>query len=114
MVRLCLAPLMHGNAQWAALASLFCGDTVVLLPHFDPEEVWRTIERRRVNVLVLIGDAMARPMIEAYREGDYDASSLVSISSSAALTSPSSRCLMKRRRDGSTKVLGYSPMVLTK
>jgi acyl-CoA synthetase (AMP-forming)/AMP-acid ligase II len=89
MTRLCLAPLIHGNAQWAALAALFGGDTVVFLPHFDPDEVWRTIERRRVNVVVLIGDAMARPIIESYLAGSYDGSSLVAISSSAALFSPS-------------------------
>ncbi|MDI6097382.1 acyl-CoA synthetase [Actinoplanes sp. NEAU-A12] len=89
MTRLCLAPLIHGNAQWAALASLFGGDTVVFLPHFDADEVWRTIERRQVNVVVLIGDAMARPIIEAYLAGGYDGSSLMAISSSAALFSPS-------------------------
>ncbi|WP_433830360.1 acyl-CoA synthetase [Actinoplanes sp. CA-015351] len=89
MTRFCLAPLIHGNAQWAALAALFSGDSVVVLPHFDPEEVWRTIERRQVNVVVLIGDAMARPIIEAYLAGRYDGSSLVAISSSAALFSPS-------------------------
>jgi 3-oxocholest-4-en-26-oate---CoA ligase len=88
MVRLCAAPLIHGNAQWAALAALFAGDTVVLLPQFEPHEVWRAVQRRKVNVLVLIGDAMARPLIEAYGEGGYDASSLVAISSSAALFSP--------------------------
>ncbi|MBB2941021.1 acyl-CoA synthetase (AMP-forming)/AMP-acid ligase II [Actinoplanes lutulentus] len=89
MTRFCLAPLIHGNAQWAALAALFAGDTVVVLPHFDPEQVWRTIERRQVNVVVLIGDAMARPLIEAYLAGGHDGSSLVAISSSAALFSPS-------------------------
>jgi acyl-CoA synthetase (AMP-forming)/AMP-acid ligase II len=89
MTRFCLAPLIHGNAQWAALAALFGGDTVVVLPHFDPEVVWQTIERRQVNVVVLIGDAMARPIIEAYLAGAHDGSSLVAISSSAALFSPS-------------------------
>jgi 3-oxocholest-4-en-26-oate---CoA ligase len=89
LVRLCLAPLIHGNAQWAALASLFAGDTVLLVPHFDPDEIWRLIGARRVNVVVLIGDAMARPLIETYLKGDYDASSLIFISSSAALFSPS-------------------------
>jgi acyl-CoA synthetase (AMP-forming)/AMP-acid ligase II len=88
MVRLCLAPLIHGNAQWAALAALFSGDTVVLVPQFDPQEIWRTVQRRRVNVMVLIGDAMARPLIEAFVAGDYDASSVAFISSSAALFSP--------------------------
>ena len=89
MVRLCLAPLIHGNAQWAGLAALFGGDTVVLVTRFDPAEIWETVQRRRVNVIVLIGDAMARPMIETYLAGEYDTSSLFAISSSAALFSPS-------------------------
>lgn len=89
LVRLCLAPLIHGNAQWAALMALFAGDTVVLLTHFDPHDVWRAVQRRRVNVIVLIGDAMARPMIEAYRNGSYDASTVYAVSSSAALFSQS-------------------------
>lgn len=88
MVRLCLAPLIHGNAQWAALMALFAGDTVVMLPHFDAHEVWRVIDRRQVNVMVLIGDAMARPIIEAFATGGYDGSSLGAVSSSGALFSP--------------------------
>jgi acyl-CoA synthetase (AMP-forming)/AMP-acid ligase II len=89
LVRLCLAPLIHGNAQWAALAALFGGDTVILLPHFDADVAWQAIQRRKVNVVVLIGDAMARPMIEAFQVGDYDASSVYAVSSSAALFSQS-------------------------
>jgi 3-oxocholest-4-en-26-oate---CoA ligase len=89
MVRLCLAPLIHGNAQWAGLMALFGGDTVVLLPQFDPAEVWKAVERRKVNVVVLIGDAMARPMIEAFHQSSYDVSSFYAISSSAALFSQS-------------------------
>ena len=88
MVKICAAPLIHGNAQVATLAGFFAGDTIVLLPHFDAHEIWRAVERHKVNLLVIIGDAMARPLIEAYREGGYDASSLVAISSSAALFSP--------------------------
>ncbi len=87
-VKLCAAPLIHGNAQVAALAGLFSGETIVLLPAFDAREIWRAVERHRVNVLVIIGDAMARPLIEAYLAGDYDVSSLVALSSSAALFSP--------------------------
>jgi 3-oxocholest-4-en-26-oate---CoA ligase len=89
MVRLCLAPLIHGNAQWAGLMALFGGDTVVLLTQFDPVAVWETVQRRKVNVIVLIGDAMARPMIEAFRAGSYDVSSVFAVSSSAALFSQS-------------------------
>jgi acyl-CoA synthetase (AMP-forming)/AMP-acid ligase II len=87
-VKLCAAPLIHGNAQVAALAGLFAGETIVLLPAFDAREIWRAIQKRQVNVLVIIGDAMARPLIEAYAEGGYDTSSLVAMSSSAALFSP--------------------------
>jgi acyl-CoA synthetase (AMP-forming)/AMP-acid ligase II len=89
LVKLCAAPIIHGNAQVAALAGLFAGDTIVLLPHFDAHEIWRAVERRKVNLLVIIGDAMARPLVEAYRAGGYDASSLLAMSSSAALFSPS-------------------------
>ena len=68
-VKLCAAPLIHGNAQVAALAGLFAGETIVLLPGFDAHEAWRAIERHQVNVLVIIGDAMARPLVEAYQAG---------------------------------------------
>jgi 3-oxocholest-4-en-26-oate---CoA ligase len=87
-VKLCAAPLIHGNAQVAALAGLFSGETIVLLPAFDAREIWRAVERHQVNVLVIIGDAMARPLVEAYLAGAYDVSSLVAVSSSAALFSP--------------------------
>ena len=87
-VKLCAAPLIHGNAQVAALAGLFAGETIVLLPAFDAREIWLAVGKHQVNVLVIIGDAMARPLVEAYAQGDYDASSLVAVSSSAALFSP--------------------------
>src|SRR5262249_27976836 len=88
LVRLTPAPLIHGAAQVATMGALFAGDTVVLPPRFDPREMWQVIQRHNVNVLFIVGDAMGRPLIEAYHEGDYDASSLVAISSSGALFSP--------------------------
>jgi acyl-CoA synthetase (AMP-forming)/AMP-acid ligase II len=89
MVRMTMAPLMHGQAQWALLGSLFVGNTVVLMPKFDAHEVWRAIEQEKVNVVAFIGDAMARPLLEAYRAGNYDASTIFSLSNTAALLSPS-------------------------
>jgi acyl-CoA synthetase (AMP-forming)/AMP-acid ligase II len=88
LVRLTAAPLIHGAAQVAMLAALFAGDTVVLPPHFDAREVWRAVERHKVNLIFITGDAMGRPLIEAYRAGEYDASSMLAISSSGALFSP--------------------------
>jgi acyl-CoA synthetase (AMP-forming)/AMP-acid ligase II len=88
MVRMAPAPLIHGAAMVATLAALFGGDTVVVLPKFDPDAVWEAVQRHRVNVLSIIGDAMARPMMEALAGGIYDTSSLVSFNSTAALFSP--------------------------
>jgi acyl-CoA synthetase (AMP-forming)/AMP-acid ligase II len=87
MVKLCIAPLIHGSAQWTSLMSFFSGDTLVLLPHFDAHEVWRAIDRHKINQIVVVGDAMARPLIEAYTEGGYDGSSVFSFSSNGALFS---------------------------
>ncbi|MEV0703153.1 acyl-CoA synthetase [Saccharopolyspora sp. NPDC050389] len=89
LIRLPAAPFIHGAAQWASFGNLFACSAVVFVPQFDAHEVWRTIEREQVHVLAIVGDAMARPLIEAFHEGGYDASSLLAISSSAALFSPS-------------------------
>ncbi|EHR50502.1 acyl-CoA synthetase (AMP-forming)/AMP-acid ligase II [Saccharomonospora marina XMU15] len=89
MVRLPAAPLIHGAAQWAAFGALFAGGTVVFVPQFDPHDIWRAVQEHKVNVLTVVGDAMARPLLDAYRSGGYDASSLVAFSSHAALFSHS-------------------------
>jgi acyl-CoA synthetase (AMP-forming)/AMP-acid ligase II len=89
LVRFPIPPLIHGATQWAAFQSLFSGGTVVLVPQFDAHDVWRTVARHRAQVMLVVGDAMARPMIEALTAGDYDASSVIAIASSAALFSPS-------------------------
>jgi 3-oxocholest-4-en-26-oate---CoA ligase len=88
LVRMAPAPLIHGAAMVATLACLFAGDTAVILPKFDPHAVWAAVQRHQVNVLSVIGDAMARPLTEALATGDYDTSSLVSVNSTAALFSP--------------------------
>jgi len=87
-----LAPLMHGAAQWSVLGPLFIGTKLVLWTgRFDPHTVWRMVERERVNTITLTGDAMARPLIEALDEPgtQHDLSSLIVISSTAAVFSPS-------------------------
>jgi 3-oxocholest-4-en-26-oate---CoA ligase len=89
LVRFPVAPMMHGAAQWAALGALFSASTVVLLPRFDPHEVWRLVDAEQVNVMAITGDAMARPMIEAFHAGDYDGSTLLALSSGAAIFSGS-------------------------
>jgi acyl-CoA synthetase (AMP-forming)/AMP-acid ligase II len=87
-VGLVLAPLMHGAAQWGTLGGLIRGTTSVLLAQFDPHAVWAAIEQYRIATLAITGDAMARPLIDALQQRSYDTSSLVAISSTAAVFSP--------------------------
>jgi acyl-CoA synthetase (AMP-forming)/AMP-acid ligase II len=81
-------PLMHGAAQLGTFIGFFMGNVVVLVRHFDPTEVWRLIEREKVNTVSLVGDAMARPMAESLEAGlEVDTSSLLVISSAGAIFS---------------------------
>lgn len=82
-----LGPIMHGNGQWGMLMRFFTGHTNVLLPKFDPAEIWRTVEKEKVQSISLIGDAMARPLIEELEQGEYDVNSLVTVNSAAAIFS---------------------------
>jgi acyl-CoA synthetase (AMP-forming)/AMP-acid ligase II len=86
-----IAPLMHGASQWGVMGGSFKGNRVVLVPRFDPHQVWRLVAEEGVNALLITGDAMARPLVEALEEAgaDHDLSSLVAISSTAAVFSPS-------------------------
>ena len=78
-----MAPLMHGAAQWGLLRGLFEGYTTVLSSStsFDADEVWRLVEQEKINTLLVTGDAMAKPMMDALlaaKQNDkpYDVSSL--------------------------------------
>lgn len=87
MVTFPLSPLMHGGAQAALLMHLFAGHLTILAPTFDPDEVWRIIDREGVQLVFMTGDAMARPLIEAHAAGGHDGTSLVAVASSAAIFS---------------------------
>ena len=87
MVTLPISPIMHGGAQAGLLMHLFGGHLTILVPTFDADEVWQIIDRDQVQLIFMTGDAMARPLIEAYENGQYDGSSLVAVSSSAAIFS---------------------------
>ncbi len=63
-----IPPLMHGAAQIATLSQWFLGSTLVLIRKFDPELVWELFEREGVNSVLLTGDAMARPLMDALDE----------------------------------------------
>ncbi len=89
MIRFAIPPMIHGATQSATWMALFAGHTSVLAPEFNAEEVWRTVEKHKVNLLFFTGDAMGRPLLDALESGDYDLSALFVLSSTAALFSPS-------------------------
>jgi acyl-CoA synthetase (AMP-forming)/AMP-acid ligase II len=91
MTLLPACPLMHGTGGFTAMECLNEGGKVVLLEErrFDPVELFDTIERERVNGLVIVGDPFARPMLAALdaEPGRWDLSSLLGILSSGAMWS---------------------------
>ncbi len=85
-------PLMHGTGCWLGMmVPHLLGGTAALLEKrgLDPIELWDTVARERVNLLVIVGDAFARPMVRALDEnpGRWDASCLRTIVSSGAMFS---------------------------
>ncbi|MGW4246696.1 acyl-CoA synthetase [Nocardia sp. NPDC004722] len=91
-----LPPLIHAAAMMPTFTALWSGNAVLFQPRFDPDEVWRVVARERPHVLVVTGDAIARPLVDSYRAAPVDASSLISIGSGAAqLTQPVKNALLE-------------------
>jgi acyl-CoA synthetase (AMP-forming)/AMP-acid ligase II len=88
-----LAPLMHAAAQWVSLMWLLCGAKVVLhAGPFDGAQIWRTVGEEKVSVMTVVGDAMARPLVDAWDEhGPFDISTMYTLSNGGAPLAPSLR-----------------------
>ncbi|MGG7104029.1 acyl-CoA synthetase [Rhodococcus sp. 24CO] len=84
-----LPPLIHTSALMPTFNALFSGNTVIFEPRFDAAHVWTVVAEYRPQVMVITGDAMGRPLVEAHRELQPDASSLAVLASGAALFSGS-------------------------
>jgi acyl-CoA synthetase (AMP-forming)/AMP-acid ligase II len=84
-------PMMHGTGMFTAFGTMQMGGAVVALPsrRFDPAELWREVDRLSVNLLAIVGDAFARPMLAELESnrGDYDLASLLAIISSGVMWS---------------------------
>ena len=73
------APYMHGAGHWIALSAFHQGNTVFIqsdVEKLDPHDILSLIEREKINFLQIVGDAFARPIVDAIRSGKYDLSSL--------------------------------------
>lgn len=89
------APLMHSTAvSYAGPAIITCGGTIVTLTgrQFDADELLRTVDRRRVTTVTIVGDAFAVPIARALeaaaeRGEPYDGSSIKTIYSAGVVWS---------------------------
>lgn len=88
-------PLMHGTGMWlGAFVPLFSGGSCVTIPQlgFDPDLLLKKVENEKINNIIIVGDAFARPLLDSLnsaKENDnpYDLSSLRSIISSGVMWS---------------------------
>ncbi len=102
--RLPLCPLIHGGAQWIALSCLLTGGTCLLLcdRSFDAGAALRFASDEGAEFLMVIGDAVARPLADALETdpGAYDLTALRLISSSGAILSPAVQAALERHLPG--------------
>ena len=84
-------PLMHGTGAFTSFIGLNLGGSVVTLEgrKFAAEELLDTIEREKVNMIAIVGDSFAKPMLAALdaNPGKWDLSSLFMVISSGVMWS---------------------------
>ena len=91
---LMIPPLMHGAAQWAAFNMFSTGGWLVLpddVDRLNAPAVMRLAERERVLSIPVVGDAIARPLLDEIETGKYDLSGLLTITNGGAPLSPTVR-----------------------
>lgn len=91
---LMLPPFMHGAAQWATFHIITMGGRIVIpddVERLRPGQVLRLAEREKVLNIPVVGDAIARPLLDEIETGAYDLTGLVTISNGGAPLSPTVR-----------------------
>jgi fatty-acyl-CoA synthase len=84
-------PFMHGSAQWSVFHAITGGGTVVLphdVRHYDAADVLRTAIREGCMSLPVVGDAVARPLIDEIERGGHDLSGIAVIGNGGAPLTP--------------------------
>jgi acyl-CoA synthetase (AMP-forming)/AMP-acid ligase II len=83
-------PFMHGAGHWVSFRTWLGGGTVFVqsVPErLDPTDIWGLVQRERLNFLLIVGDAFARPLLDELDRQHYDLSSLTVILSGGAALS---------------------------
>jgi len=104
-------PFMHGTAHWMAFSTFFSGGTVLVddEPGLDPDRLWGLVDREAATFLVIVGDAFARPLVDALTATPdrWDVTSLTVILSGGAILSPPVKEALVNRLPGCIVVDGY-------
>ena len=97
-------PQMHGTGNFPGLVTLAGGGSIVTLEgrQFDPVELLDTIEREAVQSLAIVGDAFAKPILQALdaSPGRWDLSSLIAVASSGVMWSQETKQGLLRHHPG--------------
>ena len=88
-------PLMHGTGMWlGAFLPLLLGGTAITSKNlgFDADQLWTQVEDTKTSNIVIVGDAFAKPMLDALNRASiegkpYDLSSVKVIISSGVMWS---------------------------
>jgi len=116
---------MHGTGLFTAIGTLISGGCVITLAgsKFDTEELFDVVQRHRANSLVIVGDAFAKPMLNALdaQPGRWDISSVrVVVSSGVMWSTEVKRGLLKHNPGmiltdsfGSSEAVGFGSSIMT-
>lgn len=125
-VNLPLPPLMHGTGLLSGVAAMTGGGTCVTLASksFEAELALEAIDRNKVTAVTIVGDAFARPIVEALdaNPGKYDISSVVVVSSSGVMWTRDVKAGLLRHNENlmladgfsSSEAIGLGSSIMTK
>ena len=83
-------PFMHGAGKYLALRAMFEGNTLLIqnvVERFDAADVLGLVEKERANLMLAIGDAFGRPLLDELRRRSYDTASLKFLTNTGAIMS---------------------------
>ena len=97
MTLLVTAPLIHGAAVYAVFSMFFMGAKQVVMANWDAREALRLIREEQVQILMVVGDAMAVPFVDELVANfdDHDVSTLFAVNNGGAIWSQASRDKLK-------------------
>ena len=119
-------PLMHGTGLFNAFTTLTLGGSITTLTSrkLDIAELFQTIEHRQIKSAFIVGDAFARPMLDALNAEPtrWDISSLRVLISSGVMWSADTKAGLMEHNDrllcvdtyGSSEAIGIGSSVSSK